>query len=254
MLRTSGFQQDEDRVDSTRRDNNGGRLESFGFAFGGGLNCGRALAGSVGFDLIDLGSRHNRHVGMPQRVDEAGLFRVALGVYKARKAIAGVAANTGAILYVVFKALHAYWQMKRFEAETLQLIEHFQHPWFLRELRIGKGLGRRRLRGVFAALTVHEIEAFGFLVIRFELVIGDRPSGRDSVFVRDLFEIFFTQTQERGAEDLGVSAYQIRLAGPKFSPFFGQPFFIRVVDFLAEYFLRVPVIFGPNEKFAALEN
>ena len=67
--------------------------------------------------------------------------------------------------------------------------------------RVRKGQAGRRLRGVFAALSVDVKQRFGPRIIRFEFAIPERPRRRYAVLVPNFVEVTFAQTQERRAVD-----------------------------------------------------
>src|SRR5207247_8772626 len=58
---------------------------------------------------------------------------------------------------------------------------------------------------VFAALTVDVVEIFGLSVIRFEVVVRNRPCRRDAAVVFDLAEILAAQPEQCRAVELGIA-------------------------------------------------
>src|SRR5215470_13914826 len=65
---------------------------------------------------------------------------------------------------------------------------------------------RGRFSGILPALAVHVILVLGLVVVRLEVVIRNRPGGRDSTVVPDFAEVFLAQTKERSAIELSVSS------------------------------------------------
>jgi len=57
-------------------------------------------------------------------------------------------------------------------------------------------LACRRLGRVLAPGAVHVVELFGLRVVGLELVVGDRPGGRDAVVVAKLAEVLLAKPVE----------------------------------------------------------
>ena len=68
---------------------------------------------------------------------------------------------------------------------------------------------RRPLGRVLPARTVHLVELLGQRVVRLELVVGDRPRGRDAVVVGELPEVPGAQPVERRPVELGRPADEV---------------------------------------------
>ena len=75
----------------------------------------------------------------------------------------------------------------------------------------GKRIGRagRRLGRVLAARAVHAVELLGQRVIGLELVVGNRPGGRDPVVMAQLAEILRPQPVQSGSVELGRAAHAV---------------------------------------------
>ncbi len=72
----------------------------------------------------------------------------------------------------------------------------------------GERVGRARLRlgRVGAALAVDAIQPLGLRVVRLEIVVRDRPRGRDAAGMAQLAEVLAPQPEQRRAVELGVAA------------------------------------------------
>src|SRR5262249_57941949 len=80
-----------------------------------------------------------------------------------------------------------------------------------RRRRVGPAGGRvGRIRPM---LAMDVIEPLGLAVIGLEIVVADRPGGRDPAMVPDLAEILLAQAEQRGAVEFGVAADVIMDAG-----------------------------------------
>src|SRR6185503_21102596 len=64
-------------------------------------------------------------------------------------------------------------------------------------------------RRIFTTIPVYVIEVLGLGVIRFQLVVTDRPGRRDAAMMTNLAEVFFAQTKERRAVELCITADEI---------------------------------------------
>src|SRR5207247_1595234 len=71
------------------------------------------------------------------------------------------------------------------------------------------GTARRGFGGILAALSVHVIQPFGLQVVRFQVVVGNRPRRRNSSKMLDLTEILSAQTEQGRAVEFGISAHVV---------------------------------------------
>src|SRR5207247_9962594 len=74
-----------------------------------------------------------------------------------------------------------------------------------RRWMVVRGAGGR-VRRIGAALAVHVVELLGTRVVRLQVLVGDRPRGRDPAVMLDLPEVLAPQPEERGAVELRVAA------------------------------------------------
>src|SRR5215472_4191315 len=97
-----------------------------------------------------------------------------------------------------------------------------------RRVRIRSGGGR--FRGIFSAPAVNVIEPLGLQIIRFKIVVGNRPSWGNPAEMPDFSEVFPAQAEQSRAVKLGVSADVVvcvrveRLSVPVPPLFFGLVF------------------------------
>src|SRR5262245_51274199 len=75
-----------------------------------------------------------------------------------------------------------------------------------------------RLGRVLAALAVHEVELLGLGVIRLEIVVRDRPPGRDPVVMTHLAEVPLAHPEEDGAVELRLAPDVVVLPGVERRP------------------------------------
>src|SRR5215469_12244374 len=98
------------------------------------------------------------------------------------------------------------------------------------------------------------IHLFGPRVVRFQVLVGDRPSRGDAVVMAQLAEILAAQAVQRGAEQLGRAANEVvhlRLKWPAVAVVPGVRGYVAI---LVEYRGRVPVLRLAPEPVAALED
>src|SRR5215469_8366486 len=95
----------------------------------------------------------------------------------------------------------------------------------------GPGIGRVgwRFGGILPAIAVYLIEVFCLRVVRFQIVIADRPRRGDSAVVAQLAEVFLPQAEKRRTIELGISAHVIVCVRMKFFPILVEPGFFGVV-------------------------
>ena len=112
---------------------------------------------------------------------------------------------------------------------------------------------RPRVGGIDSALTVDLIEIFRLRVVRFELVVADRPRRREAAVVLDLTEIFFAKPEERRAIELGIPTHVIVRVGMERLPVLVLPHFFRVVLRVDVDGPRAPVVLFATDVVTAFE-
>ncbi len=134
-----------------------------------------------------------------------------------------------------------------------EVVGELLDPRLVRDRRERVRPARGRLGRILAARAVHLVELLGLRVVRLELVVGDRPGGRDPVVVAELAEVLLAQAVERRAVQLGRAADEVvdlrleRLAIPV------DPRVRRDVAVVDEDVLRQPVLRLARQPVASLE-
>src|SRR6266699_5757704 len=86
------------------------------------------------------------------------------------------------------------------------------------------------------------VELLGLRVIRFHLVVANRPGGRDAVMMAQFAEIFLALAIERCAVQLGCAANAIVHLGLKSLAFFIVPGVRRDIAILLKHSFAIPVL------------
>src|SRR5438552_16345897 len=115
------------------------------------------------------------------------------------------------------------------------------------------GGARGRLRRIAAAEPVRLIEVLGLGVVRLQVVVRDRPGGRDAAVVGDLSEVLLAEPDQRGAVELGVPADEVVRAGVELLAVAVVPGLLDVVAVLDLDGTRVPVLLLARDVAAPLE-
>ena len=79
--------------------------------------------------------------------------------------------------------------LKRLVAAPLPIVVQFLNAGFVREGGIFVGRAGLRLRWIFPASAVHVVQVLGLGVIGFEVVVSDRPFGRNVAMMLHLAEV-----------------------------------------------------------------
>src|SRR3989454_7254737 len=111
-----------------------------------------------------------------------------------------------------------------------------------------------RVRRIAAALAVHVVELLGPRVVRLQVLVGDRPRGRDPAVMLDLPEVLAPQPEERGAVELRVAAdivVRVRVELPTVPV---APYFLGGVLALEVHGPRIPVVLLAGHVITALED
>src|SRR4026209_2275916 len=102
-------------------------------------------------------------------------------------------------------------------------------------------------------LAARVIELLGAFVVRLEVVVRDRPRGREAIGVLDLFEVLAAEPVEYAAPELRVAADAVVGIRPKRTAVFVQPLFADPVSEIFPHRFRIPVFLLARNKVAALE-
>ena len=117
----------------------------------------------------------------------------------------------------------------------------------------GNGPERRGSVGSSPSLPVDEVETLGLGVVGLEVVVGDRPRGRDAAVVADLAEVALAQAEEDRAVELRVAADEVLRVGRERRAVGVEPLLAGHVAVAAEDLARVPVLRLAREVAAALQ-
>ena len=148
-------------------------------------------------------------VRMLERRAHADHLGVGLGVEDAGEAVAVGAAHARAVGRVRLVEEDPARRMERVVAGARQVVGELLDARLVRDRRMRVVAARVRLGRVLPAGTVHLVELLGLRVVRLELVVGDRPGGRDAVVVLKLAEVLPAQAVESGAVELGRAADEV---------------------------------------------
>ena len=102
-------------------------------------------------------------------------------------------------------------------------------------------------------LAVHVVELLGLGVVWLEIVVAERPGGRDPAVMPDLAEILPAQPEQRRAVHLGVAADVVMYPGMERRAVAVVPGLLGLVLRLNEYRGRIPVLPLARQIIAALQ-
>src|SRR5215472_15620541 len=94
---------------------------------------------------------------------------------QAGKAIAGLAPNAFAVRHVCFIEHDSAWGRKGVKTRGMEVLKELLDAWLAGHRRIGVWSAGRRLGWVHATRTVHLIHLLGLRIVRFHVVVADRP-------------------------------------------------------------------------------
>src|SRR3989442_15621161 len=83
----------------------------------------------------------------------------------------------------------------------------------------------RWIRGILFPAAVHLVELLGLRVIRLQVLVRDRPRGREAAPMLDLPKALPAEAEHRGAIELGVASnplfvFRVELSALRFPPSF----------------------------------
>ena len=147
------------------------------------------------------------------RVLEGGEDRnglgIGLGVHQARVAVAPGAADAGAGREVGLVEEDAAGCVKRVVAGFLQVVVDLLDPGLVADGRVRVLAAPGTLGGIVAMVAVDLVEPLGLGVPGLEVLVGERPGGRDAVSVFKLAEVTGAQAVEGGAIELRRAPYVV---------------------------------------------
>src|SRR5262249_37969382 len=125
----------------------------------------------------------------------------------------GIAADAATLARIALVEHDAHGHRERTPALPGEPVDDLLDARLVAERRMAVGRTRGRLGGIAAAQPMHLIEVLGLRVVRFEIVVRDRPGGRNAAVVAHRTEVLAPQADQRGAVELGVAADAVVGAG-----------------------------------------
>jgi hypothetical protein len=175
-------------------------------------------------------------------VDEAGI------------AVAGIAAYAPAVGTVRLVEHDARRRVRRPITRAFQAIGDLLNARLVAHGWKRIGCAGRWIGGVVAALAVDVVELFRLRVVRFELLVPDRPVGRRAVGSAMSSKILLAQPKHRGAEHLGRAADEVMDTRLERLAVRVVPRVLRHVTVLHEDFGRIPILLLARQIVAAFED
>ena len=200
-----------------------------------------------------VGVSQQRDVRVLERRPHGQHLGVGLGVHEAREAVAGGAADAGAVGHVGLVQHDSAGRVEGLVTRGGEVVGELLDARLVRHRREGIGRARGRLGRILAARAVNLVELLGLRVVRLHLVVADRPGGRDAVVVAQLAEVLLAQAVERRSVELGGAADEVvhlrleGLARPVVPGVLGD---VAVVD---EHVRRGPVLRLARQPVAAFQ-
>ena len=172
-------------------------------------DAGHGGAGRVGLEPQRPRAGAQRHVGVFQRGPDGQHLGVGLRVHQAREAVARRAAHARAVRHVGLVEHHAARRVERPQARRREVVRELLDARLVADGRERIGTAGRRLGRILAARPVDAVELLGLQVVGLDLVVGDRPRGRDAVVVIELAEVLLAQPVQRRAVELRRAADEV---------------------------------------------
>ncbi len=216
---------------------------------------GRDGSGRPGpcLEALDFGVDQQGDVRLVQDRAHGDDVGVGLGVYQARVAITPGTADALAGRPVRLVEQDAAGRVERVVARSGQGVGDLLDPRLVRHRRPRVLLRAVALGGILAVHSVDLVEPLGLGVPRLELVIGQRPGGRDAVGVLELAEIPGPQPVQRGAVELGGAADEVVHLRLERLPVGVVPGVGRDVLAVHEHRAGIPVVHLAGQEIAPFE-
>ena len=252
-------QQQQRRVQRTagHHDDVGGQGDGAAVAQRGD-DPGDGPARRVGLQPLDVGVGEQLDVVVLERRVDADDLGVGLGPDQAGEAVDPVAPDArtgpGRPAVGVLDEVDADRQVERVQALLLEVVAELLDARLVpdRRERI-RGAGRA-LGGVLAVLAVHPVEVLGLGVERLQVLVADRPRGRQPAVVPDLAEVLRPEPEQRRAVELGVASDVVVQLGRELVAVPVLPELRRPVLPAHEHRRGVPVVPLPRQVVAAFQD
>ena len=158
--------------------------------------------GSIGVESRHLGVDEQRHVRHTEHRPYRDGLRIGLGVHETRVPVAPRAADAVAARAVVLVEQDPARRVERVISTLLEVVGQLLDPRLVRHGRPRILLAPVPLGRVLTVVAVHLVEPFGFRVVRLEVVVGQRPGGRDPVDMPEITEVPGPEPVQRRAVHL----------------------------------------------------
>src|SRR5262249_28939703 len=242
MLVIGGAQQKRGGVDrAARHDDNVRRVRGDGPVLPD-YNTGNFAAGCAGLEPLDIGVCHQPHVGIFQRRIYTEHLRIGLCIDQAWEAIAGVTSNALARMRVFFVEHHTERRMEGPQPSGGRILGQLLDAGLMTYRRMRRRSACGRVGGIFTALAVNVIPMLRLSVIRFQLVVLDRPRRRNSPVVFDGTEILAPKPEQRRAIKFRIAANAVVGVGVEWIAVSIVPDFFGLVFALNVYGAGAPVV------------
>src|SRR3989441_6238174 len=143
--------------------------------------------------------------------------------------------------------------MEGAEAQPRQIVGELLDPRLVaaRWMRVGRA--GRRVGGIHAAIAVQVVEVLGLGVVGLEVLVGQRPRGREPAVVADFSEVLPAEAEERRPVELRVSTYVVVGVGVERLAALVTPHLFGLVLALDVPRAGAPVVLFARHVVAALE-
>ena len=132
-------------------------------------------------------------------------------------------------------------------------LRQLRHVWIGRHRRKGERTGARWIGRIGPGLTVDPEQSLRAIVVRRQIVIGDRPGRGDAPRVLNLAKILLAQPWQRRTVDLGIPTDEVMNARREPATTRVAPLLSGLVAVLTEDGRRTPVLWFAGEEPSALE-
>ena len=159
-------------------------------------DLGYHATGAVRLEALDIGAREKLDIRVIERRIHTDNLRVRFAVDQAGKPIERRTphASTGVQgLAVFFIEQDTERQREGMMAKPLQIVVEFLNARLVADRRIMVRCACRTFRRINPVFPMDVIQMLGFRVIRLEVLIVERPGGRDTAIVPDLPEILLAK-------------------------------------------------------------
>ena len=190
---------------------------------------------------------------MLERRPHAEHLGIRLPMHGADEPVAVRAADARAVRHVRLVQANPARCVERVQAGRLEVVRELLDPRLVRDGGVRIGRARESLRGVLAVGAMHLVVVLGLRVVRLELVVRDRPRGRDAVVVLQLAEVLGAQAVERCAVELGRPAHEVVDLGLERLAVAVVPHVLGDVAVVDEHVLGEPVLGLARQPVAALQ-